>query len=68
MHDFEATRSQTVELIDVDTLAGAAAAELYGAMDYPTLIIARDTGELVNQWQGINTFPLMNELAGYTFG
>lgn len=63
VHDFQATRGKTIDLIDVDTVQGIALVELYDAMEQPALLITRENGELINLWQGINAFPIMNDLA-----
>jgi hypothetical protein len=64
-HDYHTTRSQEIELVDIDSPSGIAPAELYEVVSYPTLLIIRENGELINQWQGIDSFPLMSELATY---
>ena len=63
--DFQSRRSQVIELVDIDSRLGSAKAELYSVMSHPTLLIVRENGEQINQWQGIDKFPLMNELAAY---
>ena len=65
VHDFERTRAQTVELIDVDSAEGIAMAKLYDLPHYPTLLITEEDGQMVKSWDGVDSFPLMNELATY---
>jgi hypothetical protein len=62
-HDFERTRGVKLEQIDVDSTEGSQMAELYGIMQYPALIIIKDDGQILNDWQGIDQFPLMADLA-----
>ena len=63
VHDFQRTRGQQLGLIDIDSVEGVAAVELYDVVDNPALLITRENGELINQWLGVQSFPLMNELA-----
>ncbi len=65
VHDFQSTRGKEIELVDIDSVRGVSALELYDVVDNPALLITREGGELVNQWLGINSFPLMNELAAH---
>jgi hypothetical protein len=62
--DFERTRGRTIKLISLNTREGAAIASLYDMMDNPGLIVLRDDGQVVMEWQGTK-LPLMNEVAGY---
>lgn len=63
VHDFQRTRGVELELVDIDSADGVAAVELYDVVDNPALLITRENGELINLWLGIDSFPLMNELA-----
>lgn len=65
VHDFQATRGQNIELIDIDSAQGVAVLELYDVVDNPALLITRENGELITRWLGIDSFPLKNELAAY---
>ena len=62
--DFERTRGREIKLISLNTREGAAIASLYDMMQNPGLIVLRDDGQVVADWQG-NQLPLMNEVAGY---
>ena len=64
-HDFERTRNHKLDMLDVDSTQGAEMARLYDLPEYPVLIITEEDGQMVNSWAGVNTFPLMNELATY---
>ena len=39
-------------------------ATLYGIMRYPSVLVTRDDGQVIKDWQGEH-LPLMSELAGY---
>jgi len=58
--------ASNLEVVDVDSRDGSAEAALYGAMNYPAILGLRDDGTVVQSWEGEN-FPLMDELAYYTY-
>lgn len=62
--DFEYQKGTAIELISLETRAGADLATLHDIVQYPAIFVRRDTGELVKHWQGL-PLPLMNEVAGY---
>jgi hypothetical protein len=62
--DFEQRRGKTLELVSLDTVEGADMARLYGIMQYPALLVIKDDGQLLKDWQG-DRLPLMDEVAGY---
>ncbi|MES2970936.1 MAG: hypothetical protein V4702_01275 [Patescibacteria group bacterium] len=62
--DFEHFKGKVIELIDLNTRDGAAMATLYDILHNPTLVVIRDDGQLVKDWQGEH-LPLKDELAGY---
>lgn len=64
VHDFEHHKGVSIELTSLDTRPGADLATLYGVVQYPALLVRRDSGELVKLWEGA-PLPLMNEVAGY---
>lgn len=63
-HDFEHQRAKKIELISLDTKEGSTMATLYDATRFPAMIATRDSGEMLNLWQG-EQLPLMNEVAAY---
>lgn len=63
-HDFEHQKGTKIELISLETIAGADLAKLYGIVQYPALFVSRDNGDLVKHWEG-EPLPLMNEVSGY---
>jgi hypothetical protein len=64
VRDFEHSRGRQIELVSLNTREGVATASLYDMMQSPGLLVLRDDGQLVRDWQGA-PLPLMNELAGY---
>lgn len=63
-HDFKRTKGYDLELVDLNTQDGADVAKLYDVMHYPAILIIRDDGQLIKDWQG-EQLPLMSEIAGY---
>jgi hypothetical protein len=63
-HDFERTRGKSIELVSLDTVEGADLARLYDITVYPAMVVVREDGQLMKDWQG-EPMPLMNEVAGY---
>ncbi len=63
-HEFSRRTPYTIELVDVDSLAGIAQAGLYDVVEYPTVAVIRDDKQLVKSWSGI-PLPLVNDVAGY---
>ncbi len=68
VHDFTRLNPEVnLETLSIDTRAGADRAALYGVMAYPTVLALRDSGELVQSWEGL-PLPLMNDVAYATLG
>jgi len=63
-HDFKRSKGRDIDLVDLNTRDGASMATLYGIMQFPSVLITRDDGQVVKDWQGEH-LPLMSELAGY---
>lgn len=55
---------QGLDLLSTETVEGANAAELYGIMSYPCIMVVSYDGHIAKDWQGI-PLPLMNEVAYY---
>lgn len=55
---------QNIEKISLETREGDALAQLYGPLNYPAILIIRDDGQLIRNWQGSN-FPLIDSVLGY---
>jgi hypothetical protein len=56
-----------LELVSINTRDGAATANLYDIMSYPSILALADNGSVINTWQG-EPLPLMDEVAGYVYG
>lgn len=64
--DFERFHpGETIEVLNVDSVEGSQLAGVYGVMDHPTVLALADDGRVQQQWEGIDKFPLMNDLAYY---
>ena len=53
-----------IQLLDVDTVEGAAKAELYDVMQYPAVLALQEGGQEAQRWVG-DHLPLMQEVAYY---
>lgn len=49
------------ELLDLDTIAGAEKAKVYGVTRYPALLLTTYDGQLFSQWEG-EPLPLLDEV------
>lgn len=63
-HDIQHQQGIICELMSVDSREGDALARLYDIVAYPTIMIIRDNGELLQVWSG-ERLPLMNEVAAF---
>jgi thiol-disulfide isomerase/thioredoxin len=64
--DFQRFHSgQSIEALNVDSIEGSEKAELYGVMEYPTVLALKDDGQMQQMWSGVDKLPLMNDLAYY---
>lgn len=64
VRDFNRGRQAQLDLVNVETRDGTATAMLYDIMQYPAILVVRDDGQLVKDWQG-DQLPLMNEVMSY---
>lgn len=55
-----------LQLVSVNTREGAATANLYDIMAYPSILALADDGRIINVWQG-EQLPLMDEVASYVY-
>ena len=62
--DFEANRGKAIQLVSLDTVEGADMAKVYDIVQYPALMVIRDDGQLLKEWQG-ERLPLMDEVSGF---
>lgn len=63
VRDFERQRHTEIKLESLDRPEGTDKARLYDIVQYPALLVVRDDGQLVKEWQG-DQLPLMDEVAG----
>ncbi len=63
--DFERIHAdRSIELISLDTPAGADMARLYDVVRYPAILAIADDGSLQKLWQD-RPWPLMDEVSTY---
>jgi hypothetical protein len=55
---------RTLEVQDIDSVAGGHLAELYDVVQYPAFLVLADDGQLIKQWSGPYA-PLMDDVLGY---
>jgi len=63
-YNFKQQRGHDIELISLETRDGASTASLYDIVRYPAILVRKDNGELVMEWEGPE-LPLMDEVAAY---
>ena len=64
-HDFERSKGRPIELLSLETREGADMAKAYDIVQYPSLMVLKDSSnELVKFWSGV-PLPLMDEVASY---
>lgn len=64
LHDFEKRTSRTIEAIDPNSRRGAEICELYGVVEYPSIIATSNDGQLLHMWRGV-PLPLIDEVSYY---
>jgi hypothetical protein len=62
--DFKRNKGYDLELVDLNTREGDGMAKLYDIMQYPSILVLRDDGQLVKNWTG-EPLPLMSEVVSY---
>src|SRR5258708_14162430 len=63
--DYARFKAKKLDLVSLESEAGADYAELYGITQYPAFLAISEDGGLQRLWQG-NPMPLMDELDYYT--
>jgi hypothetical protein len=63
--DYKRKYNDEIELLSLETTAGAELAKLYDAVRYPALLIISHDGGLQKMWQD-RPWPLMDEVAAYS--
>lgn len=56
--------SKQIETLSLETREGDALASLYGPLEYPSILVIRDDGQLVKGWQG-GSLPIIDEVMGF---
>lgn len=62
--NFKRRTEVEINLISTETREGASVASLYDIVRYPAIVITRDDGTLINQWQG-DSLPLVSDVMAY---
>ena len=57
--------NKKLELVSLDTRDGASTATLYDVMQYPAVLVLKDDGQILKEWEG-EMLPLINEVAYYS--
>lgn len=60
----ETRTGKKLELISLETPEGDEKAQVYGIVDYPSIIVITDEGALQKLWQG-SQLPLVDEVVSY---
>lgn len=55
---------EKIEKVSLETREGASLASVYDSLDYPAVIVAKDDGQLIKDWQGAD-LPPIGEVIGY---
>lgn len=63
-HEFQRLHTARVELENVEMRTGSDAANLYDIFQFPSILVLRDDGQMVQMWSG-QPLPLMDEVAAY---
>jgi len=62
-HDFA---QRKLQVLDMDSRDGIAAASLYDIMSAPAIVVTDDVGGYIKSWTG-DQLPMMQEVVGYTY-
>ncbi len=63
-HDLRGPKNRQIELLSLETKAGAELAKLYDVTNYPATLAIADNGQLQRLWQS-GSLPIMDELDYY---
>jgi thioredoxin-like negative regulator of GroEL len=61
-HDYSRQTGGEVELVSLDGKDGADIAKTYDIVGYPAILVIRNDGQLMQNWQG-SELPLIREVA-----
>lgn len=64
MHEFQRFHDHRIEVQDLETRSGVDMATIYDVMQYPSIMVLQDDGQVVQAWSG-RQLPLMNEVVSY---
>lgn len=64
LENFRRRTGREIESIDPDTMEGGYFVELYGVVEYPTILVLDDSGKMVQQWRG-RMMPLVDNVLYY---
>ena len=64
LHDFEQRTARTLDEIDPDSPKGVSLCELYGVVEYPTVVATSEDGQMRNSWRGL-PLPTIDEVSYY---
>ncbi|MEI6850624.1 MAG: hypothetical protein WCK26_01500 [Candidatus Saccharibacteria bacterium] len=64
LRDFEIQTGHKLEIINPDTEEGTQFCDIYGIVEYPTIIATSDDGVMQNCWNGL-PLPTISEVSYY---
>ena len=65
VHDFRSRYAdKPLEVLDIDSRDGGAAASLYDVVQFPAILVVQDDGNIQRSWEG-ETLPLIDEVVAY---
>ena len=64
LYDFRRRTAKDLEEVDPDSRRGIDLAQLYGVVEYPTIIATTEDGQLRNMWRGL-PLPTIDEVSYY---
>lgn len=64
LHDYKSRTSQDLTVIDPDSREGSDLCRIYDVVEYPSILVVTDDGELRQAWRGV-PLPLIGEVSYY---
>lgn len=64
IRDFAVISGKEIEEVDPDSIEGQSFIEIYGVVEYPTILGMDDSGKVLESWRGL-PLPRLNEVAYY---
>jgi hypothetical protein len=64
LRDFEIRTGHVLDTMDPDTEGGSRFCEMYGIVEYPTVVAVSDSGVMQSMWSGL-PLPTITELSYY---